>query len=93
MLLLAAFVLTASPHITSLFALMAVALNFTLTLSLGIQCAADVPLNDTHLAVAKEVLMSLLFFGITEHFKTSVCQLAWMYGGDPVPKHFTVSRR
>jgi hypothetical protein len=60
----------------------------------GIQCCdSDAVLTDRHLDVAKEVLMAMLWFGITEQFKTSVCLLAWMYGGTPRPRHFRKSRQ
>ena len=61
----------------------------------GIQCGAvpDPPLNETHLTIAKDMLMRLLFVGITEHFKSSVCLMAWMHGGDPRPEHFRRSRQ
>ncbi len=34
----------------------------------------------------------MLWFGITEHFRASVCQLAWLYGSKPKPLHFKKSR-
>ena len=61
----------------------------------GIQCGEtpDPPLNRTHINRAKQMLMIMIFFGITEHFKSSVCLMAWMHGGDPQPSHFAVSRQ
>lgn len=53
----------------------------------GIQCADDVHLNDSHLSVAKTVIDSMLWFGITENYRTSLCQFSWMYGGYPTPFH------
>lgn len=58
----------------------------------GIPCGADVELNETHLHIAKEVAMSLSFFGVTEHFKSSVCLLSWMYGHDVRAEHFRPAR-
>ena len=58
----------------------------------GIQCGAAVEVNETHLGIAKEVLSASLFFGLTEYFKTSVCMLSWMYGGDVLPYHFKKAR-
>jgi hypothetical protein len=61
----------------------------------GIQCGAvpNPPLNHTHLAIAKDMLMLMIFVGVTEHFKSSVCLMAWMHGGNPQPSHFRPSRQ
>lgn len=58
----------------------------------GIQCGDNIQLNDSHIETAKKVLMAFLWFGITEYFNTSVCQFSFLYGGDPIPLHFTKSR-
>ena len=58
----------------------------------GIQCGAAVEVNVTHLGIAKEVLSASLFFGLTEYFKTSVCMLSWMYGGEVLSYHFKKHR-
>lgn len=54
----------------------------------GYQCGQDIELNDRHLDIAKKVLLSMLFVGITEKFKTSVCMMSWMYGGKVESYHF-----
>lgn len=45
-------------------------------------------LNETNVYLAKEILQSMLYFGLTDYFKTSVCSLSWMYGGEVKPFHF-----
>lgn len=59
----------------------------------GYQCGENIDLNDSHGEIAKQVLTALPWFGITEYFKTSVCQFSWMYGGDPQAFHFQVFRK
>lgn len=50
----------------------------------GIPCGdASVTLTSEHLEIAKESLMHLLFIGIMEHYRSSLCVFTWMYGGSP----------
>lgn len=54
----------------------------------GFQCPdRDIVLEDRHLEIAKKVLLSVLWFGITERFSESICLFSWMYGGTPNESH------
>ena len=59
----------------------------------GIQCGDSfIEITDKHLEISKQVLSSFLWFGITEYFKTSVCQFSWMYGSNPTNIDFQKHR-
>lgn len=60
----------------------------------GIQCGdSTTPITVHHLERAKDILMKIHWFGITDYFTSSLCLLSWMYGGDPQPRHLQQSRR
>jgi hypothetical protein len=59
----------------------------------GYQCGASVDLTDDHLDTAKQVLSKILFFGLTESFKESLCLFTWLYGGEVRPEHLKQSRQ
>lgn len=58
----------------------------------GIQCTQKFELTNNHLDTAKQVVAAMLWFGITEMFKTSVCQFNFMYGGVTEEFQFKKSR-
>lgn len=59
----------------------------------GFQCGETVDLTDYHIDVAKQVLSKILFVGITENFKESVCLFSWLYGGEASPLHMQKTRQ
>lgn len=58
----------------------------------GFQCGENVPLSVDHLDTAKQVLTKILFVGITDYFRESVCLFTWLYGGTVQSFHYQKSR-
>jgi hypothetical protein len=54
----------------------------------GYQCGEDVAISESHLQNAQRVISAFAGFGITEHFKSSVCLFYWMYGGGTVKQSY-----
>ena len=60
----------------------------------GIECGNNnIHINHTHIEIAKDILLRFVYFGITEHFHTSICMMSWLYGGRVHPYHFKVWRK
>ena len=60
----------------------------------GIECGNNnIIINHTHIEIAKDILLRFVYFGITEHFHTSICMMSWLYGGSVHPYHFKVWRK
>ena len=60
----------------------------------GIECGNNnILINYTHIDIAKDILLRFVYFGITEHFHTSICMMSWLYGGSVHPYHFKVWRK
>lgn len=59
----------------------------------GFQCGEVVDLTNDHLDIAKQVISKILFVGLTENFKQSLCLFTWMYGGEVAPVHLTKTRQ
>ena len=60
----------------------------------GIECGNNnIIINHTHIDIAQDILLRFVYFGITEHFHTSICMMSWLYGGRVHPYHFKVWRK
>ena len=60
---------------------------------LGYKCGEDVPLSDSKLLEAKDNLQAITFFGLTEHYNTSVCLFMRTVGQVPLESDFITFRK